>query len=76
MLEAHKEIIKGREVVADEALLGIPADLARDMHLAALRGDAVRVAARTRPARRLQDLAAHRSTSRPIPSFCTSLAPS
>ncbi len=65
-----------REVVADEVLLGIPADLARDIHLAALGSDAVRVAARPRPTRRLQDLAAHRRTSRPITSFCTSLAPS
>ena len=64
------------EVVAHEALLRIPADLPGDVHLPALGGDAVRIAARPRPARRLQDFAAHRRISRAMMSFCTSLAPS
>ena len=65
-----------REIVAHEPLFRVPADLPGDVNLPALRGDAVRVAARARPARRLQDLTAHRRISRPITSFCTSLAPS
>ena len=52
------------EVVGLEAALAVPADLAGDEHLRAARGGAVRIAARLRPAGRLEDLHRERSCSR------------
>ena len=65
-----------RELEMREFLLRVPADLAGDEHLRSARRDAVRVSLGPRPFRRLQYLVLQRKTSRPMMSFCTSVAPS
>ena len=58
-LMTHPRLAAARplhEVVRLESLFGIPADLPADEHCRPARGDAVRVALRRRPSRRLQQL--------------------
>ena len=74
VLQSHAHL--RRETLVGEFLLRVPADLPGDEHLRAARGDPVRIALRARPFRGLQYFVGHRSTSRPMMSFWTSVAPS
>jgi hypothetical protein len=61
-LEQHRDDVAERlpdlryQVVALEFVVGIPADLPGDEYHVSARRDAVRIAARTLPSRRLQDV--------------------